>query len=331
MKKVSIVMPLYNVEHCMERAIQSIFNQDYDNWELVLVDDGSPDKSGEIADRIQSEFPKKVISLHGENKGQGGARNKGVEYASGDYLIFVDSDDEIEPNLLSFCVERMEKEKAQVLVFEYSMLNPNGEVVKTAKNPFNFSENKNLREDNSYLMLQGMACNKMFSLPFYKASGITFAEKVRYEDLLLSTEMLFKADKIIYSSKPLYRYYLSQNSAMRNTDIDRNRELFWIMDQMFEYFRENDAFDEYLQELCYLTIDNVYVASSLRLIRIDSKHKMIKEFHNYLKTHFPNYRKNKYIGSLSPQYKLTFWLLEHRLYCAIRWLTSLKDRATNRK
>lgn len=325
-KKVSIVMPLYNAQNCMERAVNSIMAQDYANWELVLVDDGSPDKSGEIADKLSLQYPDKIISVHEENKGQGGARNKGVEYATGDYLVFVDCDDEIEPDLLSFCVGRMERENADVLVFEYRMLDVGGRTVKTVKSPYGFSEIGNLKEDKSYLLLQGLACNKMFDMRFLRASGIVFKEKIRYEDLLFSTEILLRAQKILYSSRPLYRYYMSENSAMRNTDILRNRELLLVMDEMFAFFSENRAMSEYYDELCALTIDNVYIASTLRLLRIDRKSPLIKEFKRYLADKFPDYKKNKYVKKMSKQYRLTFFLLQHHMTYAVYLLTRIKDK-----
>lgn len=326
MKKVSIVMPLYNVENCLPRAVRSVMAQDHDDWELILVDDGSPDHSGEIADRFHEEYPDRIIAVHQANAGQGGARNTGVTYATGDYLFFMDSDDEIEPDLLSFCVGRMEQEAADVIAFEYHMVNEDGGIMKTVRNPYGFSQSGDLKADKSYLLLQGLACIKMFRLPFYRKSGVRFLENIRYEDLLWTEQILLKAEKVIYTARPLYRYYMSQNSAMRNKDVERNRELFTIMDQMFAFFRENDAFDAYYDELCAITIDNVYVASSLRLIRIDRKLPLIREFAQYLKEHFPDYRHNKYIRRMSRQYRLTFLLLECHLPIALEWLTRFKDR-----
>lgn len=326
MKKVSIVMPLFNTERYLERAINSIISQTYENWELILVDDGSPDRCGEIADKYSLEYPEKIISVHQENAGQGGARNKGIEYATGDYLLFADSDDEIESDLLSYCTDRMEKENADVLVFEYRMVDSDGATVKTVKSPFGFSEKKNLKGDKSYLLLQGLVWNKMFDLRFLRASGIVFKEHIRYEDLLFSSEILLRAEKIIYSSRPLYRYYLSENSSMRNTDIERNREIFVIMDEILDFFSENMAAGEYYDELCCLAIDNVYITSTLRIMRIDRKHPIIKEFKAYLKERFPDYGKNKYIRRMSFQYRITFRLLQMRLPVLVYLLLRIKDR-----
>ena len=319
-------MPVYNCEGTLNRAVDSVLNQNYENIELILVDDGAVDNSGKLADEIMLNNPYKITVIHQENKGQGGARNEGVKLATGDYLLFVDSDDEIESDLVSFCVERLENENADVIFFEYAMLNQKGELQKNVLNPFNFSESENLRENNSYLLLQGLACNRMYNLDFYKKSGITFREKIRYEDLLLSSEILYKAQKIIYTKRPLYKYYLSQNSAMRNSDIERNKEIFFVMDTIFNYFKENEAFDTVRNELCYLTVDNVYIATSLRLIRMRAKYKHLKQYRSYLKQTFPDYAKNKYLKKMSKQYKLTFKLLQFRLYFVIKLLTLIKDK-----
>mgnify|MGYP003452072342 CR=1 FL=1 len=98
---ISVIVPVYKVEKYLDRCVQSIVDQTYRNLEIILVDDQSPDRCGEICDRYADRFPGKVRAIHQENGGSGAARNHGIALSQGEYLIFVDSDDYIAPNLLS--------------------------------------------------------------------------------------------------------------------------------------------------------------------------------------------------------------------------------------
>ena len=91
MPKYSLIVPVYNVQKYIEKCISSILDQDYANYEIIIVDDGSTDKSAEIIDRIANLNRDKIVSIHQENKGLGGARNTGLEKATGKYVWFIDS------------------------------------------------------------------------------------------------------------------------------------------------------------------------------------------------------------------------------------------------
>lgn len=326
MKKVSVIMPLYNVENCMGKSVQSVLDQTYSDFELILVDDGSPDRSGQIAEEFKEKFPDKIRVIHQQNAGLGGARNTGVKYAEGKYLLFVDSDDTIAPNLLELCVAAGEESDAEIVAFEYDMRTEAGELIKTVKSPFNFPKNGDIRTDRKFLLLQSMAWNKLFLAEFYHSSGLEFPEHVWYEDLIFCTKLMSGAKRIVYLDQPLYRYSLRAGSIMRNANIDRNREIMSAMDDVLSFFRENGLQQQYYDELCYLAIDNIYIAASLRLIRMDRHNSMIDEFHEYLKKNFPDYRSNPYISSMAAQYRLTYWLLEHKMKWMILLLIRIKDR-----
>ena len=99
--KFSVLIPVYNTEKYLEECLQSILNQTYQDFEIIIVDDGSSDSSGAICDNFQKAYPEKIIVIHKENQGLISARRVGIANASGDYCIFVDSDDYIENNLLN--------------------------------------------------------------------------------------------------------------------------------------------------------------------------------------------------------------------------------------
>jgi glycosyltransferase EpsJ len=96
MDVISVIIPIYNVEKYLSKCIDSVLNQSYAHCEIILVDDGSTDRSGEIADQYKSMFPEKITVVHQENGGLGSARNTGLKRATGKYVLFLDSDDWLE-------------------------------------------------------------------------------------------------------------------------------------------------------------------------------------------------------------------------------------------
>lgn len=118
MELVSVIVPVYNVEKYLARCIQSVCGQSYQGLEIILVDDGSKDKSGVICDEY-AEQDGRIKVIHKENGGLGDARNAGVEKAEGKYLLFVDSDDRIHENLVRDTVETAEKNQADMVIFDY--------------------------------------------------------------------------------------------------------------------------------------------------------------------------------------------------------------------
>ena len=118
MSLISVIVPIYNVEKYLSRALDSILAQTYHNWEAILVDDGSTDKSGSIADEYaQKDERFKVI--HKENGGLSDARNVGMEHVTGEYLLFLDSDDFLHPQLMELCIQAAQRDSSDLVAFTY--------------------------------------------------------------------------------------------------------------------------------------------------------------------------------------------------------------------
>ena len=131
MPKYSLIVPVYNVQKYIEKCISSILDQDYANYEIIIVDDGSTDKSAEIIDRIANLNRDKIVSIHQENKGLGGARNTGLEKATGKYVWFIDSDDTIAPYSLKHLDEFIQKQEVDILVFDRVAIDELGNEMET--------------------------------------------------------------------------------------------------------------------------------------------------------------------------------------------------------
>ena len=121
MEKLSVIIPIYNVEKYLDRCIKSICNQTYENLEIILVDDGSTDGSPEMCDQYV-EKDKRIKVIHKQNGGLSDARNVGLEYATGQYIFFCDSDDYVERDLISECMESISKDSIDILIFAISKI-----------------------------------------------------------------------------------------------------------------------------------------------------------------------------------------------------------------
>ena len=130
---ISVIMPVYNVEKYITKAIQSVLNQTYKNFELILIDDGSTDKSRSICNDFKQK-DNRINVVHQNNQGVSSARNKGIQIAKGDYIVFVDADDEISNNALETMYIEIVKTKVDIVITNYTRVSIEG---KKILNPYN--------------------------------------------------------------------------------------------------------------------------------------------------------------------------------------------------
>ena len=170
MELVSVIIPVYNVEKYLARCIQSVCGQSYQGLEIILVDDGSKDKSGVICDEY-AERDGRIKVIHKENGGLGDARNAGVEKAEGKYLLFVDSDDRIHENLVRDTVETAEKNQADMVIFDYIGEEENGNLTDRFTFPFSANRVIEVAEEKELIMRSCSAVNKLIRRELWKESG----------------------------------------------------------------------------------------------------------------------------------------------------------------
>ncbi|HOO25797.1 MAG TPA: glycosyltransferase family 2 protein [Clostridiales bacterium] len=210
----SVVMPVYKTEKYLKDAAQSILNQSFDNFELVLIDDGSPDNSPEICDRIAESDPRVRVVHKQKNEGLSEARNTGIDQALGEYVCFIDSDDTVEPNLLEKVNESLQEHKADAVMFgmteEY--FDDSGEIKQTfivgypAKSLNNVEELRNEIIHIEYSTLYGYSANKFFSLKLIKENKLKFEQVKLIEDLRFNIDFFNKARSLNILDATPYHY-----------------------------------------------------------------------------------------------------------------------------
>ena len=210
--KISIIVPVYKAEQYLDKCIESILNQTFNDFELILVDDGSPDGSGKICD----EWAKKdnrIVVIHKENSGVSAARNTALDIANGEYIGFVDSDDTIEPTMYETLYNNMRDYNAQISVCDFRFVSPNRVRIDNLEIQTQVYDSKEAIEiifkDTPF---SGHLCNKLFKADLF--DGVRLDEDIYiFEDMLAVLRILMNPIKIVYHSEPLYSYHLHDASA----------------------------------------------------------------------------------------------------------------------
>lgn len=225
---ISVIVPIYNKKQYLERCINSIINQTYKNLEIILVDDGSTDGSEKIVDNYAKK-DKRVIVIHQRNGGQSRARNAGIEKSRGQFISFVDSDDEISPNFYEklFCF--MPGSSLAVCGVKYKKLGVGTENDVYLKKPRTRRKNESLGSYVSFLLtIDGRmysSCNKLFRADIIRNSDLRFETGRNFaEDTKFVLDYLKCVDgEISFIPEPLYIYnYGTENSTIKKSGKDWN-------------------------------------------------------------------------------------------------------------
>ncbi len=276
---ISIIIPVYNCENYLKRCLDSVFAQEYDNFEVICIDDGSTDGSKAIIDNYDLRY------YYQENSGQAVARNKGIELANGEWICFVDSDDSIEPNYLSK-MYKSTNDEIDIVICRIKRINENGK--------YNVDTTKRLGilNNKEALVYSNLGpTNKLIRKSAIKNSRFA-GEKLRFEDVLFTTELLTNSRKIAFIDDVLYNYYVRENSTMRRFDDSLN-DIFIILDRL----TKKDFYPNYKDEIDYIVFKNGLFGHLSRIIYFDNKtiFKELKKAEDYIKNHIPDYKNNKYI------------------------------------
>lgn len=260
--KFSILVPVYNVEKYLEQCVESLLDQTYEGeYEIILVDDGSTDSSGKICDRYQKNNPDKIRVIHKNNEGLVSARQAGIEYANGEYSLFVDSDDFVENNLLETvidCIKRNNNPDMVIYSFRYysdGKTTDRKATLSTDEVLFSNDNKKDLYEALLYTTFITSLWTKALKTEILKKDTTDyrlFYDKNMAEDWFRSISLLTSAEKIVYINTPLYYYRKNENSishSFRPETIEK-KNIIYVYDRFMEYLPKWDMdTDENVQKL----------------------------------------------------------------------------------
>ena len=287
-KLISVIIPCYNAEIYIAKCLDSVLSQTYDNLQIIVVNDGSTDRTSELLSCYTSDKRVKVITQ--QNSGVSAARNKGISEAAGEYLAFVDSDDYIEPTMYERLYIAMRDENADMAVCNFNLVYNNKIDEKYSR--IN-NEAVNIYDDVYAYFCKYCACPKpnnyiwtrLYKIEIIKNSGVKFEDFKIAEDSLVNFKLLPLLKRVVFINDGLYNYLQREDSTVRAIANKLNLADMYadMFDSLADYYKANDfkSFLEILSIYAFTRIRSVYFFS--RLAGIDDKeieNNIIKGFNN---------------------------------------------------
>lgn len=316
MKKVSIITPVYNTEKYLKRCIDSVLNDDYKDIELIIVNDGSKGNCDEIINSYQDN---RIVYLKEENSGIGKARNNALDKATGDYIIFLDSDDSLNKNAIKTMVDTIESKNYDMVVSNYEDVYENGKIEKIDFNNINNNIYNNPRMIN---IINLGPSNKIYKRELF--DNLRFPENVKYEDFALVLKLISKSLSIGHTKEYLFNF--NRLSTGETLTVDKRVfDIFASLKDVIDYFDNlkypKDSIKESVKEEI-----NYFVTMMCTLYATKQKHqkdkevktKFINEAYEFLNKYVPNYKQNKYFKDCNIFKRIiqkSKWLL--KIYCSI--------------
>ena len=261
MIRLSFIVPFYNVEPYIEECIRSLYNQDVpqEEYEVICVDDCSPDGSRAIVEHLQKEYPTLRLLTHATNKRQGGARNTGLREAKGEYVWFVDSDDYLKPNCLKDMLELAEKEDLDVLKFYFDRENGKEEMLASEGVVSGSSLIFDVQTNIHLSMRCCSAVQQIIKREFLQRNGIIFAENVQYEDDDFSYQIHALAGRTrLIAQKPYVVRSTPNSTTRRQNDFRRVRDIYALSVRMTALKPMLLQYDGRWDDVIHLCIDDSF-------------------------------------------------------------------------
>lgn len=286
MPKVSVIVPIYNVEKYLEKCINSLLSQTLEDIQIILVNDGSKDNSGNIAKEYEKNNKDRVIYVEKENGGLSDARNYGLKYATGDFVAFLDSDDYIEKNAYEEMYNKAIEENADYVECDFIWEFPN-KIRVDKQYPY-----KNKKEMLSFVRV--VAWNKLIKRQLITDNNLEFPKGLRYEDVEFTYKLIPFINKFAYVDKP-FVHYVQREGSIANVQNERTAEIFTVLDNVIEFYKKNNIYEEYRDELEYNYARYLLCSSLKRMCKIKDKtirEKLLTESWERLNLNFPNWKEN---------------------------------------
>ena len=300
---ISVIVPVYNVAQYLEKSIASIQKQTYQNLEIILVDDGATDESGRLCDAI-AEQDDRVSVLHKKNEGLSQARNDGMKQAQGDYLIFIDSDDYIHPEMIQSLYEQLVQEDADVSSCGVMNVYANDESPQSANQDEDFvcDSQTFLREYLIGEKIPGTICNKLIKREI--ATALSFPKGLIYEDAYYHFDLIKLAKKYVINTKPYYYYFHRGDSITTKPYAEKDLAYIDIYQKFY-----NEVMKNYpdLKEVAFFRLAYAHFFILDKML-LDDQYKQFEAYsqiHRFLKGHAfaisrnTIFRKGRRIGALA--------------------------------
>lgn len=295
MIKVSIIVPVYNVEEYLSKCLESLINQTLEEIEIIVVNDGATDNSQRIIDEYMQKS-RKIKAFVKTNGGLSDARNFGLTYATGEYIGFVDSDDFVETDMYEVMYKKAKEDDSDIVECNLRHTYPDTEDIEIGKKIYDKKE--------MLMFGRSVVWNKIYERNWLTDTKVTFLKGLIYEDVAFFL-MLIPHIRVYSYVEPAFVHYVQRDSSINNLSSAKTLDILKILKSIFSYYVENGYYDEYKEALEFFFARILLCSSFGRMCRIANEKEQIEAFDknwSLLVETFPDWKKNKVLmNTKSPQ------------------------------
>lgn len=306
--KVSIIVPVYNVEKYLDRCLKSLVNQTIEQYEIIIVVDGSTDNSIEIVKKYKDKYPQIIKYFETENRGLSAARNYGIEKATGEYIGFVDSDDYIEINMYEELYKCAKNNHYDIVVCDYY------KVMEKEKKEVVIEITKDADIEEVVLKSKPYAWNKIYKKSVFEKYNLKFPEGLIFEDISTIYPLIMQVEKVGYLNEKMYFYNYSREDSIMKNKVRKDLHILESLAKLNDYCTQNKLFNKYKDLICEINVRHIYYR--LREVKRYNNRiynlKFVYRCFKMLNKQFPNWRtKSVYANKIKKKSKsMFFWQLK---------------------
>ncbi|MBE5963175.1 MAG: glycosyltransferase [Lachnospiraceae bacterium] len=302
--KISIVMPVYNVERYLRMCLDSILNQTFKDFEIIIVNDGSTDGSLSILKEYEQNYSDLIKVYTTENRGVSHARNYGIERAKGEYLLFVDSDDFLEPDMCEKLYEKASRDNNDIVICKYFDAYVNeqtGKITKKRSKAYNIAIGRNFDIHDTKFELTHISpfpWDKLYRRTLF--DNYKFPENMRFEDLAVVFPIVCTTNSIGVIEDRLYNYRRGSAGSFLSSFSEGTLDIVKALQMVVESVKKQGQFEMFYEEIEYICIRHFLIRYNA-LFDVKTKGKlavkkeMINKSLDFLEAEFPNWRENRYL------------------------------------
>lgn len=336
MIKVSIIVPVYNVESYLRKCLNTLVKQTLEDIEIILIDDGSTDNSLNIIKEYHEKYPEKIVFKSVENNGAAKARNIALKMARGEYIGFVDSDDYVDLTMFEKMYNYGINQEAEIVTCGYNRINMKDVQRRDVRERECFGYNV-FQAPQLFINNVPYIWNKLFKRSLIVENEIVFEDLRIFEDLVFTYKLFLKANKIVRIPETLYNYIFLREDSLTYAFGEKRFDLFKAFDSLIKFFEDNKAFYHFEAEILFILLNHIFVVcgNDVMYKDIPLKYKFINKGFEYLNDKFPywkttdlyfkKYKKNRFLFT-----QKTYWRLRTLVPIPVkRWwqnLVSMKRR-----
>lgn len=299
--RVSVIVPVYNVEKYLYRCLKSLVNQTLTDIQIIVVNDGATDHSQQIIDTFVTEYPTKVFSFVKTNGGLGDARNFGLRHVQAKFVGFVDSDDYVEHEMYEQLYQKVYEEEAELAIcdIEYEWENSNKKsILKGIKRV------KGHGTMGALFLSPLFAWNKLYSMRLFDDEKLRYPQRLWYEDIPVTVPIFANIKKIAYVEKVLIHYMQRETSIMASFDNKKIFDIFEILELTETRLSEQGNLFQNESEVEFLYIEQLLLYGAFRFYKSKYSNELIMHSLSLMRKRFKNWKSNKYIEVLPWHYQI---------------------------